>query len=813
MRRVALPSLSISIAAISGAALAYEVLLTRLFSIIQWHHLAAMVISLALLGYGVSGTVLALARNALLSNFRVVYLGSLAAFGVAALACFAIAQRLAVNPEELLWVPAQMSRIAAMYLCLSVPFFFAASAVGLALAARTHDAGRLYAADLIGASAGAVVITALMFVMFPAGLLRAIATLGALAAVAGAIEVGTPRSVHAALLGLVALPWLVPGEWLALVVSPYKALSQQRQVVGATVVEERASPLGLLTVVANTRVTLRHAPGLALNTRGEVPEQLAVFTDADAMTAITRYDGERRSLEFLADTSSALPYWLAERRSVLVLGAGGGLDVLQALYFVQDGPATIDAVELNPQLVRLVRDHAEFAGGIYSHAAVRVHVADARGFLARSTGRYDLIQLAALDSIAAAAGGLRAASESYLYTVDAFEEYLAHLAPGGYLAVSGWVELPPRTLPKLFATAREALARSGVAEPGRSLALVRGWQTGTLLVKNGELTATEIARLKDFCAAHGFDTEWYPGIAASEANRVNRLPESYVHEAAVALLGEGRERFLDDYKLDLRPATDARPYFQHFFKWRTLPEILEIGHAAVSLLEAGYLLLVATFLQSIVASALLILLPLAALRRDWDANSASAWRVALYFLAVGFAFMTLEIAVIHELVLLLHHPVYAVTFGLAAFLLFAGIGSAASSRARDAGRALRFAVAGIVIAGCVCVLLDDLLAAGAGLPMPLRLALAVLAIGPLAFCMGFPFPLAIASLAREAPTLVPWAWGINGCASVVGAVGAALLAIHTGYGALIIAALGTYVFAASVFPLSPVASRLHAASA
>jgi hypothetical protein len=450
---------------------------------------------------------------------------------------------------------------------------------------------------------------------------------------------------------------------------------------------------------------------------------------------------------------------------------------------------------------------------VYSHAAVRVHVADVRGFVARSDGRYDLIQLAAFDSVAAGAAGLRAASENYFYTVEAFEAYLAHLAPGGYLAVSGWVELPPRTLPKLFATATEALARAGVAEPGRQLALVRGWQTGTLLVKNGAFTAAEIVQLKEFCKTHAFDTEWYPGIAASEANRVNRLPRSYLHEAAVGLLGAQRRQFLDDYKLDLRPATDSRPYFQRFFKWRTLPEILELGRTGVSLLEAGYLLLVATFVQSLVASSVLILLPLVGRRRDWHASAVSAPRVTVYFVAIAFGFMLFEIAVIHELILLLHHPVYAVTLGLVSFLLFAGMGSAASHRVRDAGGALRRAVMGIVLAGCAWLLFDDLLAGGAGLPMPISVALALLAIAPLAFCMGFPFPLALSALARDAPMLVPWAWGINGCASVVGATGAALLAVHAGYAALILAALAAYGLAAAVVPRLLNAERPSAASA
>src|SRR4030095_9862677 len=213
-------------------------------------------------------------------------------------------------------------------------------------------------------------------------------------------------------------------------------------------------------------------------------------------------------------------------------------------------------------------DNSAAAG---ASGTVRVHVAEARGFIAASAERHDLIQVALLDSFGASSAGLHALSENYLYTVEAVHDALRHLEPGGLLAITRWVTLPPRDMLKVLDAAVAALRRSGVADPASRIALVRSWQTSTLLVRNGAFEAGDIAALKAFCGERSFDVAFYPGMRPEEANRYNVVERPDLFDGATALLGPGKEAFMRDYKFHIAPATDDKPHFFHFFKWRSLP--------------------------------------------------------------------------------------------------------------------------------------------------------------------------------------------------------------------------------------------------
>jgi spermidine synthase len=802
----------LAIAMISAAVIGYEILLMRLFSIIQWHHFAYMVISIALLGYGASGTIITLAREWMLRHFDAVFAAAAALFGLTAAASFALAQRVPFNPLELVWDPWQQFYLLQLYLLLAVPFTCGATCVGLTFCRFGDRINIVYRYDLIGAGAGALGLVAAMFVLTPEYCLRLIIGTGFTAAAIACVgrEAGRrPAAVLFATGVAGAIVW--PQSLLAPLHSPYKELSQALLVPGTQVIEERASPLGVLTVVASPRVPFRHAPGLSLAARGRIPPQLGVFTDGDAMTAITRYDGEREDVAYLDQQSAALPYHLLDRPRVLILGAGGGSDVLLALYH---HARTVDAVELNPQMVDLVRrTHADFAGRLYDHRDVRVHVAEARGFVTRSRDRYDLISVALLDSFAASSAGLYALTESTLYTVEALEAYLRRLAPGGFLAITRWLNLPPRDSLKMFATAVASLQRLGVERPGSRLALVRSWNTVTLVVKNGDITGREVGVIESFAEARSFDRAYHPGIEAAAVNRNNVLHRPYLYEGARALLGPEGERFLRDYKFHVAPATDDAPYFFRFFKWETLPELLALWEAgSVQLMEWGYVILVVTLVQAALASLIIILLPLKALKRD-EASAVEGRpvaRIVVYFLALGLAFLFIEIAFIQRFTLFLSHPLYAVAVVLCAFLVFAGLGSGYSERLVERQRAravtgpwlppIGLAVLGIVAsAGGYMVLLPLLFDWLLPLPQAAKVLISILLIAPLAFCMGMPFPLGLKRVSDEWPSLVPWAWGINGCASVMSAILATLLAIHFGFTVVVALALAFYALAAAVF--------------
>ena len=674
-----------AISLLAAATLGYEILLTRLFSIIQWHHFAYMMISVAMLGLGAAGAFVAIAQRHFRAHYAWVFVAAATAFGVTAVAAFLIAQQIAFNPLELLWDPAQPLRLLAVYALLVVPFFCAATCTCLTFAQFGRDAHRVYACDLAGAGVGCVAILALLFVLTPVQALLAVGATGCVAAVAAARTCAvSPRPLPAMLVGAAVVGVLaLPSTWKELHPSPYKELSQTLAVSGMRIVAERSGPLGALTVVESARVPFRYAPGQSIASTHEPPPQLALFTDGDAMSAIDRYDGQRAPLAYLGDLTSAAPYPLLGHPRVLVLGAGAGADVLQALY--HDASA-IDAVEVNPQVIDLVeRQFAAFSGRPYSLSSVRVHIAEARRFVASGAAPYDLIAVALIDAFGATAAGLHALSESYLYTVEAFDGYLARLAPNGLLAITRWVTLPPRDTLKLVATATVALQRNGIAQPGRQLALIRGWRTATLLVRNGAFTDGEIAALKAFCQRRSFDLDYFPGIRPDEANRYNVLDHSWYFEGAIALLGPARDRFIDEYKFNVEPATDDRPFFFHFFKWRTLPELLALKErGGMPLLEWGYPVLIATLGQAAVAGALLIVLPLLFVRgaaADRTVGMTRA-RVALYFIALGCGFMFVEIAFIQKFIQFLGHPLYAVAVVLFAFLVFAGLGSLYAGRRR-----------------------------------------------------------------------------------------------------------------------------------
>lgn len=795
----------LTITLISASALAYQVLLLRLFSIIQWHHFAFMIISLALLGYGVSGVFLALARDFVSRHFPAVIMSNLLLLALSMPLCFMLAQALPFNPSELLWDPWQLLYWLAVYLMLAVPFFFAANIIGLSFYQFRTEITTLYAADLLGAAMGSIGIIALLFGLLVEQILLVLPCLvlfAGLLLVSLAWEHSRTKKLawQAVMIGVAVLILVLVPASLQLKMSPYKSQSQLMTVPQTEVVKTYSSPLGVLNVVESKAVPLRYAPGLSISSEANLPEQLAVFTDGSGMTAINRVDGDPTTLQYLGQTTSALPYQLNAMNDVLVLGAGAGSDVLQALLF---DAARIDAVEQNPQMIRLLKnDYADFGGELYALPQVSVHQSEARAFVTRTDKQYDLITMSMIDGAGASSGGLYSMTENYLYTVEAMQQYLQHLKPDGYLSLTRRATLPPRDMPKLVATIKQ-LPRVAASQ---SLILIRSWQTSTLLVKNGEVTTDEISRLKQFSQQNNFDLAYYPGIKAGEANRFHKLRQPYLYQAASALTGPEGDKFIEDYKFNLRPATDDQPYFSQFFRWRTLPEIVSLlDQGSVFLLESGYLLLLAALVQALAASALLLLLPLWLWRRRQGRPTANPLhkKVLGYFFALGLAFLFVEIAFIQKFILILHHPVYAVTTVIASFLLAAGLGSYVSGRLTRIEPQMRVVA---VVIGIGLLSLVYLLAFG---PISafllqqadwLRYILAVVLILPIGFCMGAPFPTGMAALGREHADLIPWAWGINGFASVMSPIVATLIAMQFGFRVLICVAVLLYLVAAWLFP-------------
>ena len=327
----------------------------------------------------------------------------------------------------------------------------------------------------------------------------------------------------------------------------------------------------------------------------------------------------------------------------------------------------------------------------------------------------------------------------------------------------------------------------------------------TLLVKRGGWSQSELEKLRAWCESRWFDLAFLSGLSRDEANRFNRLDEPLLYEAALSLEGEGRRDFIAEYKFWIRPASDGRPFFSHFFRWRALPELLDLRQrGGASLVDWGYLVAIGTLVQAVLAGSVLILLPLW-MRRRADTRAAGSVWVWVYFAALGLGFLLLEIAYIQRVTLYVGDPIFAVAVALAAFLVFAGLGSGSVDRLIVRSGGSQPTKVGWVLAAVVLLCLAHLsltpvifrstLALGLGW----KIVVSVAAVAPLAFAMGMPFPLGLQRVGSTHPEWIPWAWGINGWATVVSAALAPLVAIHFGLGTLALVAAGCYGLAGAAF--------------
>jgi len=780
---------------ISAAALAFELLLTRIFSIVHWHHLVGMIVSLALLGYGASGTFLTLLGERLHRHFAPLFVANALVFTLGTAAAVWVIDLVPLNPLELPWDRRQPLYLMAVYAAAAVPFLGAANCIGMTLVAFAGQGHRIYAVDLAGAGLGVVAVTAAFWLWHPADVLWLLGGAGLAAALAGGLETGLRRAVLAPSLVIAGLVTAALLGSLEVDIAPYKALPQATATLGARVELERPGPLGVVTVVANDRVPFRHAPGLSLIHPGPEAAQRAVFVDGEGAGTLTPLE-EDRPPAFLGHLVSTLPYRLVDEPRVLLLGPAGNLGLLQAM--AHDARA-VTAVEPNPGLARLLtRDYAAYSEDIFARPEHRLAVTEPRTYAQGRDKTYDLVVMDLGDS--GGVGGLQSQKASFRITTEALEAYLRRLSPGGFLAVSGGLQQPPRGSLKLVATARDALLATGHTEPAHHLAMVRNWQRFVMVVGARPLTPEAREAVRRFSAGHGFDLVALPGMDRDEANRHHVLDSPRYHDGVSRLLSPRAGAFTDAYPFAIAPATDDRPFFFRFSRWDNAAALLQLpAGTGFAHMDWAYWMAVAALLQALVLALVLILLPLLVLRRS-RAGAGIKLRTAAYFACVGLAFLFVEIAFIHHLQLLLGHPVHATAVVLAGFLVWAGLGSYLSRQplGRHTGPSLPWrlamAVAFIALLAVAYILwMPTLVEAVLGESFALRLGVAMALIAPLALAMGMPFPLGLALVEERAADLLPWAWGINGCASVVSAIAATLLAMEIGFSGLVALAVALYL--------------------
>lgn len=798
----------------SASILAYEILLMRLLSISYWYHFAYMVISMALLGFGGAGSILSLSLDRMRSRAEEWMVLLAGATAVSFPLAFSLAQKVGLDPLRLVWQNTEWVFMLITYLVMAIPFLLGGGIVAMILSCAGERTHLMYAADLLGAGLGAVAILPALYLGPPWGLVPVLSAILLFGACWCCGPVGRPRRA----IGSVLVSALLAGaSYLTMPPVPMvhntKALPMILAFPDARVETRRFGPLGVIDVVGSSLI--RHVPGLSLTFGLEeegvpfIPEQKAILWDGDAPSPITRFTGDPRELEHLDYTSMALPYHVRSPQRLLVLGAGGGTDVLLGL---RHRAGHIVSLEANEQIIELLLGpYASYCGNLLTRPEVILERGDARQFLHSTQARFDLIQLSLLDSFGSAAGGLQSAAESYLYTKEAFCLYLAHLTDSGIIGITRWLKLPPRDSLRVFSTAMAALRESGIKEhPERHLLFIRSWKTTTILVSKTPFSREEIRRAVAFCEKRGFDTAYYGGMTGDQANRYDIQAEPYYFLGASALAGPEAESFLRDYVFDVSPTTDDRPYFSHFFRWDKAPALLRhLQREWLPMMELGYLFVLATLGQAVLASAILILLPLVFLGRVRQGPSrigtkpkmADILGTLLYFGGIGLGFMFLEMALLSRFTLLLSHPIYSAAVVLSSVLVFAGLGSMSLRRFR-VNRTPSVWVPVAIISCWVALHAmtgDRLFQVGLGWPFAGRLALSILLLSVPSFFLGWPFPSGLRLMTSRLPGLVPWAWGVNACASVIGAVLGKCLSVTLGFRMLMFLACALYAISLVAF--------------
>jgi hypothetical protein len=797
---------------ISLSILMLELTLTRIFSVTMWYHFAFMSISIAMFGLGLSGIYIYLFPHQFkpYNVEKQLALSSLL-FSTSIFISFVLQLQIPFIPEFSL---KGFFSVGATYLAVSIPFFLGGLTISLALFHYRQIVGALYFSDLIGAGIGCILMIPILNLFGGPDAVLIIAIL----AVAGSFffnlalhskeqerRYGSTRVSEYGSMGVKTLSsraFLALGLLFILLVGTLVANIQGgflrvRFSKGTALQEEGFlyKKWNAFSLISVTKEYDEGPFGWGFSEKayeGNDPEELMMYIDEAAGTPITRFDGDLEKVSYLKYDVTALAHYLKKKGDVLVIGPGGGRDILTALVF---GQKTITGVEINPVIIGAVNEvFGDFTNHLYSHPGVKIVMDEGRSYIARAKEPYDIIQASLIDTWAATTAGAFILSENNLYTQEAFLNYFQHLKEDGILTMSRWFfeGLPAESL-RLAALGLESWKKAGAEHPEQHMIMIKKmtWKTfgpngvATLLMKKQPFTLEEIQTLSEVSQELGFEMVYTPGSPKDEY-------------FAQLMAAKDRNEFYQGFLLDISPPTDDKPFFFHMMRFsdffnRNIPEeIMNMNFRAVSVL--GILLLVVTSLVIV-----FILGPLWVFSRGrFETPPHSPLNFLVYFSCLGLGFMLVEIPLIQRFILFLGHPIYALSVILFSLLLFSGVGSYLTTFI-PSSKANKYLL-GILITLVVLLvfyifylpsLINVLLAVRTGY----KVLLTVLFLLPLGLLMGIPLPLGIKLVDIYASALIPWVWGINGATSVLASVLAMTLAITLGFSVALIGGQIAYLLA------------------
>lgn len=791
------PSTYLSLLFVASAVILWEVILTRIFSVILYYHYAFMAVSVAMFGLTL-GAVIVFIREPIPSNLLERKLGELALWQTV-LILLAISIQLSI-PFQFANRAAPAGYLVQTYMLAALPFIPAGMFICLALT-RFEKVGGLYAADLVGAGIGCALVPGLLIAFGGPGAIVMTAVVACLAA-AILLRSARPAWAWAALLFSVGLTGFAfsnrEGNWLR--------IRWRHTGAEPKVLHESWN--------AFSRITVRSLPqkgpsGWGIDPvilRGLKPvEELFLEIDSGAGTPLTRFDGNLDRLDHLRYDVTAFAHRLRQPADVLVIGAGGGRDILTALAFQQ---RSVRAIEVNPNTVRAVNDiFGDFTGHLDRLPQVTFVTDEGRSYLATTKDRFDIIQASFIDTVAATAAGAYTFVENGLYTVEAWRLFLSRLRPKGVLTFSRFYygsTTVPVEIYRTVALAIAALKSFGAADPASHILLITNRNpqlrevVATILLSPSPFSRDDIAKARDECVKLRCE------VALSKEGSEESIFDEMLGRAPIIRLSQ--------FPFDISPPLDDRPFF--FFQVRVLDVLRGTKWRAFG--GSAFNLPAVQILVTLTAIATLLGLALILLPRIW-LGIAGRWPkpssfslAPFYFAAIGLAFMFVEIGFIQRFSLFLGHPTYGFTVVLLGLLTLGGLGSLMADFLRKRLKSSRhWMMLGILPLGLLIaeVVGSYLLPVGSGTGAPSRILLSLSLIIIPGLLMGLPFPMGMAAVHSASDQRAPWYWAINGACSVIASVLAMVCSLTFGIRMTIMVGAGLYGLATSLFWISGCASE------
>ncbi|GAB2178348.1 hypothetical protein [Dongia sp. agr-C8] len=849
--KVPLPAY-LAIGLVAGSVIALQICIMRIFAVGNWVHFGSLVVSLALLGFGLTSAVMCAGKDWFQRHWRQVAALSLLAFGPLMVAANLIAQQIPFNAIFLISDPDQKWLLLANFLLYFTPFLAGALFIGTVLLRSRKAFARVYFADLAGSGLCGLAVLGAMYWLPPENLIAAPLALWAIGALLWFVGQRDRRS--AILLGVAALlafgmHFLLP-DWLGvqkLATSDYKGVAYARKFPDMARVYHSISPFGDLELYSSSY--LHFAPGLSDNAAFNLPEMPAnaywgLYIDGDGPIGVMRKLPEAQTAYFRF-LPMHYPYVLKADADTFVAQFAGGISTVVAL---RSGARSVTVAEANPA-IRDAFDQPQlrdFTGDLLRDPKVKVVGYDGRLYLAGTRQRYDVIDLSLADSAGLSNPGGFAIVEKYGYTEEAMRTYMRALKDGGILSVTLWnKEDPPKSVLRLYATMVEAARKAETTNLENAFYAVSTYlSTTTVLYKRGGFTPDEIAKLRATTHGLSFDELYYPGMEFDGSGSDALLGE--YHETifgqgtakadptapadgddatdptldnlgddsapqvlpAIAmgrlawhsLIFGGWDEVAQRYVFDIHPLTNDRPYFAAYEKAGDLPKITDRLELFQD--DWGYLLLWATLGVAAAVSLLLIALPVLLGWRSIFSHNPGKLGTIIYFACLGLGYIMVEVGLIAKFIEALGNATVSAAVLITGMLIFSGLGSFASERFLERSRhtmPVVFVAIGILLIGYGTTI-DPVLDWIGTLPYAARLLLSILLLAPPTFLMGFPMPTAMTTLGRLGKDhMFLWAWGINGCFSVIGAALVPIVATTFGLSWVLAISGAAYLLALPAF--------------